>query len=94
MGRDSHHRDGIYAVHNGVKDYCAMHNGLFAARNLDDKIFFVGRPNDPPSCKGGFSEAGHPHLGRGDPEAAMSALGEKLTSLCQKHPWRQGNMRA
>jgi hypothetical protein len=26
MGRDSHHAGAIYAVHNEVKDYCAMHN--------------------------------------------------------------------
>ena len=27
MGRDSHHaRAGIYALHNEVKDFCAMHN--------------------------------------------------------------------
>jgi hypothetical protein len=26
MGRDSHHAGAIYAAHNEVKDYCAMHN--------------------------------------------------------------------
>ena len=36
MGRDSHHAGTrIYAVHNRVKDYCAMHNELLAWLRTD-----------------------------------------------------------